>query len=394
MREFTEDEIRMIRELAKEMREEANSDLPMEENMQISLAGRVENVDEQKEIAGICAGIRDFDDMMRQLAEEDPREVILRSLADSGLKDKTPEEQYTVLEGTLKTLTAELEKNPDYKAEVQVSADSDTAPDQVTDEALEQLKQKLAEYLDQFALMHGGEAVSEQLFAKLSATMGEDAFGALKDGLADDEQRYYMALSVYILRLQGKLESVPPEMDGHGIGAAVAAFIASARARMEGFFGKISWEDVLAMLKRIASAALTLLICTAIVVTAAKAAEFVFVLSAWIIGYGVIGTAIAAVLAVACGIKLADVLSDLKDDTARTLEELGSFAAEKYWIVRRWIAETAIPRLREFLDHLKYTVFHEEEACKEETEETCEEKAEEEECAAEEELDEELVVEA
>ena len=94
------------------------------------------------------------------------------------------------------------------------------------------------------------------------------------------------------------------------------------------------------------------------------------------------------------GVVKADAYGHGAIETARTLEELGSFAAEKYWIVRRWIAETAIPRLREFLDHLKYTVFHEEEACKEETEETCEEKAEEEECAAEEELDEELVVEA
>ena len=65
--------------------------------MQISLAGRIETVDEQKEVAEICGGIHDFDELLAQLEAEESREQIRKALDTSALGEQAIDWQYAVL---------------------------------------------------------------------------------------------------------------------------------------------------------------------------------------------------------------------------------------------------------------------------------------------------------
>lgn len=91
---LNEDEIRLVCQLAEELKQEANGNLTIEENMQISLAGRIETVDEQKEVAEICGGIHDFDELLAQLEAEESREQIRKALDTSALGEQAIDWQY------------------------------------------------------------------------------------------------------------------------------------------------------------------------------------------------------------------------------------------------------------------------------------------------------------
>ena len=82
--------------------------------------------------------------------------------------------------------------------------------------------------------------------------------------------------------------------------------------------GKIPWDKVLEILKRIATAAMTVFVCVAVAVIVFKVQKVVFFLAAAVLGYGVIGILAAAALSVGCGIKTVDWLLEMKERTKVT----------------------------------------------------------------------------
>lgn len=351
-RKISENEIRMIQELVAEIKNERNPEYSLEENLRISLSSRVENIDEEEAVEEICGGIQEFEDLFEQLnKKEDRKAFIVETLNQSELNQKTVQEQYQFLAGVMETFAKEAAEHPEYDLE-ELDSFCIKKEDDISVEELEELKELVAEYLDEFSLLHG----EEQAFDDLFATMGKEASEKLLKAYENQDEKYYMALAIYILQMQGKLESLSSGMGAREIGAKVAAFFASLKARLEGFLGKVPWEKVLETLKRIATAAMTVFVCVAIAIVVFKVQKVVFFLASAVIGYGIIGILAAAALSVGCGIKTMDWLFEMRDRTVEVAKEVADFAVEKYKVVKQWIVETAIPALKSFWQKLKEKV--------------------------------------
>lgn len=354
-RKITENEIRMLQELITEIKSEVNPELSLEENMRISLSSRVENIEEEKAVEEICSGIQKFEDILEQLNQkEDRKAFLIEILNQSKLNEKTVQEQYEFLAEVMETFSKEMTEHPEYDLE-ELESFCIKKEGEITVEDLEQLKELVAEYLDEFSLLHG-EAQGIEVFDGLFDTIGKEALEKITKVYEEKDEKYYMALAVYILQMQGKLESLSSGMGAKEIGAAVAAFFASFKARLDGMLGKIPWDKVLEILKRIATAAMTVFVCVAVAVIVFKVQKVVFFLAAAVLGYGVIGILAAAALSVGCGIKTVDWLLEMKERTIEVLKDVKDFTIEKYEVVKKWMIETALPALKEFWKKLKEKV--------------------------------------
>lgn len=139
---LSENEMKMIEQLTAEIRNEANEELSREENMQISLASRVEDIDEQKEVADICNGIREFDEVMSQLEEGDRVEHIMYVIDSSGLQDKIIKEQFAILAESMEAFQADLiSRGYDLGELKELKIEKDR---EVTEEDLHKLKNQVA----------------------------------------------------------------------------------------------------------------------------------------------------------------------------------------------------------------------------------------------------------
>lgn len=351
-RKITEYEINMLQELIAEMKGEANPELSLEENMRISLADRVDNIDEESVVEEICGGIEKFEDVFEQLNQKENRKTfIVETLNQSELNDKTVQEQYEFLAGVMETFLKEAAEHPEYDLD-ELESFCIKKDGEITVEDLEQLKDLTAEYLDEFSLLHG----EIQAFDGLFETIGKEASEKLSRLYENKEEKYYMALAIYILQMQGKLESLSSGMGAREIGAAVAAFFASLKTHLDGLLGKIPWEKVLETLKRIATAALTVFLCVAVAVIVFKVQKIVFFLASAILGYGIIGVLAAAALSVGCGIKTVDWLLEMKNRTVEVALDVKDFVVEKYGVVKQWIVKTALPALKDFWQKFKEKV--------------------------------------
>ena len=349
-RKISESEIRMVQELTAEIKSEVNPDLSLEENMQISLADRIENLDSEKAVEEICDGIHKFDDVLEQLDQkEDRKAFIVETLNHSELNEKTVQEQYTFLAEVMETFAKEAADHPEYDLE-ELDSFCIKKDTEITVEELEQLKELVAEYLDEFSLLHGEEEAFETLFAAMGKEAQEKLYNIYEN------EKYYIALAIYILQMQGKMKSLSAGIGAKEIGAAVAAFFAAMKARLAGALGKIPWEKVLETLKKIATAAMTVFVCVAVAVIVIKVQKAVFFLASALIGYGMIGVLAAAALSVGCGVKTVDWLLGMRDRTVEFFEEGTDFVVEKYGVVKKWFLETALPALKEFWKKLKEKV--------------------------------------
>ncbi len=351
-RKITENEIKMLQELTAEIKSEVNEELSLEENMRISLANRVENIDEEKAVEEICSGIQKFEDILEQLDQKEDRKAFLvEILNQSKLNEKTVQEQYEFLAGVMENFAKEAAEHPEYDLE-ELESFCIKKDGEITVEDLKQLKELVAEYLDEFSLLHEDTEVFDGFFD----TIGREACEKIEKIYENPNEKYYMALAVYILQMQGKLESLSSGMGAREIGAAVAAFFASFKAKLDGFLGKIPWDKVLEILKKIATAVMTVFLCVAVAVIVFKVQKVVFFLAAAVLGYGVIGILAAAALSVGCGVKTVDWLIGMRDRTVEVLTDVKDFVVEKYGVVKKWILETALPALKEFWQKMKEKV--------------------------------------
>lgn len=356
-RKITENEIRMLQELVAEMKGERNEELSLEENMRISLAGRVENMDEEKVVEEILGGIGQFEDVFEQLSsdqKEERKAFIIKTLEQSGLNEKTVQEQYAFLAEVMESFSKEVAGHPEYDLE-ELESFCIKKDGEITVEDLEQLKELVAEYLDEFSLLHG-DAQEMEAFDGLFESMGKEASEKILKAYENKDEKAYMALAIYILQMQGKLESLSSGMGAREIGAAVAAFFASCKARLDGFLGKIPWDKALEVLKKIATAAMTVFVCVAVAVIVFKVQKAVFFLAAALLGYGTIGILAAAALSVGCGVKTVDWLLGMKERTVEVFTEAKDFVLEQYKVVKQWVMETALPALKEFWKKMKEKV--------------------------------------
>lgn len=344
---LTEKEINMVSELAGEMKKEASDKLSLQENMEISFASRVEGIDEKREIEELCSGIHDFDELLKQMGTDNEKNRIIDTLERSGLADKSIEEQYAILAEGMEAFKANLtERGYDLRElqEFEVKKDGE-----ITEGDLETMKDLMAEYLEEFALLHGEPEVMEKFFRSI----GEDTLEKMLEAYESDEERYYMALAIHILELQGRLDPAMARMGARGIGAATASFIASAKVHIKGILGKISSEEVVSMLKKIAGAALTILAGVAITAAAYVVGRFFAGLMLILFGYGILGTITSLVFGALGFVSAAEGLHGLWEDAKESAQRAGNYAAEKWNTVKNWIVETAIPALKSFWEKVK-----------------------------------------
>ncbi len=347
---LTEKEIKMVESLAQEMQKEANDDMSLEENMQISLAGRTENLDEKEEVSNICKGIRDFDEVLGQLEAGGGKDAIIKELERSALNGKSTEEQYRALAEALESFQADLaSKGYDFEGmkSLEIKKDED-----VTEDMLDGLKALVGEYLDKFSLLHGEAELMESFFQAIGVKDCEK----LLQAYGNEERKYYMALAIYILHLQGDLSYMPLGMGAREIGVNVSASFASAKAHIEGVMGKIPKEEVLEKLKKIAGAALTILAGAAIGLAAFKIGQLVFWLSSMVFGLGLAGILVAVALSVACQVKTIDVLLKTWEELKEITSDAKEYLEGKYVVVKQWVLEEAVPALKEFWEKLKEKV--------------------------------------
>lgn len=344
---LSEKEINMVSELAEEMRKEACDRFSLQENMQISFADRVEELDEKKEIEELCSGIHEFDELMKQMGTDNGKPMIIETLERSGLAGKSMEEQYAILAQGLQAFQADLtEKGYELGKlkDLEVKTDAE-----ITQEDLNTMKDLMAEYLEQFALLHGEPEVMENFFR----SMGEDVLEKMLEACEKDEERYYTALAIHVLVLQGRLDPDMARMGAKGIGAAAASFIAAAKVHIKGILGKISSEEVISTLKKIAGAALTILVGVAITVAAFAVGQFFAGMMLVLFGYGIIGAITSLVFGTLAFIGTADSLCGLWEGAKEAVEKAGNYAADKWNIAKNWIVETCIPALRSFWEKVK-----------------------------------------
>lgn len=377
---LSEKEINMVSELVEEMKKEASDKLSLQENMQISFANRVEESDEKKEVEELCGGIHDFDELLKQMGTDNEKSMIIETLERSGLADRSMEEQYAILAEGLEAFKADLsEKGLDLGGlkDLEIKKDGE-----ITEEDLKIMKDLMAEYLEQFALLHGEPEVMEKFFRSL----GEDALEKMLEAYENDEEIYYTALAIHILELQGRLDPAMAGMGARGIGAGTASFIASAKAHIKGILGKISSEEVISTLKKIACAALTILAGAAITVVAFEVGRFFAGLMLILFGYGILGVITSLVFGALGFIGTADGLYGLWEDAVEAVEKAGSFAGEKWNLVKNWISGTCIPALKAFWERVKgaaVCIFSSQAAAEEEETESTDEDEMEEEAFAE-----------
>lgn len=339
-KQLSESELNMVYQLAEEMEQEANEALTLKDNMEISLAGRIDTVDEQLEVREICRGIHEFEELYKELEEENSREKIRKLLDQPEFSDKSISDQYGLLAESMEAFLGDMkEKGYDIGEFGNLKIKKDK---EISEEDLRVLKDFVAEYLDQFALLHGEAEAAERLFQAVGAQVSEE----LLEAFENSDKKYYIALAVYILQIQGKIDYIPAKMGARGIGISVSASSAAAKTHMDGILSRISWKKVLNKLKKIASAALTLLLGLAAAVTVYEVGKTVLFLSAGFFGYGVLGITAAIVLMVVSQIKAGEFLTGFWSSIREAAEE-------KSEAVRDWITETAIPALKEFWETLK-----------------------------------------
>ncbi|GFH91745.1 hypothetical protein IMSAGC002_03004 [Lachnospiraceae bacterium] len=349
-KKLSEKEIKMVGKLAAEIKREASDKLSLEENMRISLASRVEGIDEKKEIDELCSGIHDFDQLLGQMETDGEKAMIIETLERSGLSQKSMKEQYTILAEGMEAFKADLAaKGYDLGQVKDVVIKKD---EEVTEEGLNAMKNAMAEYLEQFALLHGEQEVMEKFFRSI----GEDVLEKLLEAYENDEERYYTALAIHILQLQGELEPSLAGMGARGIGVSAAAFIESAKVHIKGILGRIPKDEIMTKLKAIASTALTVLVGVAIVALAYETGKFFALLMTIIFGYGIIGTIASLVVGFLFATAMADALYGLWEDAKEAAEEAKDYMTIKLAMTKIWMREEGIPALKEFWEKLKEKV--------------------------------------
>lgn len=344
---LTEKEILMVQELAAQMKEEAGNALSLEKNLQNSLASRVEGLDTSVVISDICAGVDEFEAAYKKAQDGDINEIIINKLT-LALKDKEDLEKYQILTELFETFSRQV--NGLCEEELQAEVDFKTKSE-ITQKDLQELTIAVAEYISEFALL----SIDTEPAKAMLNLLGDEMVEELKDVVWNEQAKYYMALSIYILKVQGKIVSIPADVTAKEIGISAAAFMKSESIKLAGILGKIPWSKVLEKLKVVAAVALALLAAAVVIATSFIVGETVFLLSQAILGFSIIGTIVSVGLALIAGGKTADALVDLSDQVSMAAEVAKEKILEWYEYFSKWLKEKAIPELKTYWNHMKTT---------------------------------------
>lgn len=190
----------------------------------------------------------------------------------------------------------------------------------------------------------------------------------------DDSHRYYLELAMYILVAQGEIHEIPEVSGGleeqtpYSIGAMIAAVFEAIKAKLAGIKGKMTWDNVKSVLKKIFKALIDVL----------KAAGCVYLLY-FLFGPNVLAflTKVAIVFWVLWAVnclsewvksgnarefwiktwaKIKNITADAAEKTRNAGQALHSwYRAFIAWIKEKvhWIKETANNKLDNFIETYK-----------------------------------------
>lgn len=330
MKKWTKQQLEAAGKLAQELREQADPQKTVEENMQEALLWRVDDIDAAQVVSQLCEGIQSFHGNLKK-AQNQGLPALVDEKLESILDGRTEEEQAQVL---YELLTA-------FAQAAQVQA---PAPSGQVDE----LKQQVREYLCEYGVLNLGSEGAELLLREL----GRKELEELTQAQSKVNQEQYTALAFYLQKLQGELETVPDGLTPQEIGALTAAAYKTNQTILDGLLGKLDWERVKRILMMIAGAA----IITIMTIAISKVAVFTGTFTVWVVegvvGMGVIGTIVGAVFGYGV---IADII-ETTIDTAQSIAHMthlddGVKAAA--CTLRKWFQETVRPKAVQFWSKVK-----------------------------------------
>lgn len=345
---FKEEEVKEIIALAQELENEANDNLPLKDNLYMSLTARLDDIDVSKIVQEIWEGAETFQHWMQEGEETDTKDAIEKILEQSPVNEKSIEEQYEIFSGVLAAGMDVIAKNPEYglKPVTDVKIKKEGG---ITEADLKILKEAVIEYLDQFSVLSLENPFTEAVFDLIGKNAGEE----LEKVFEDENKKYYVSTAVYILQRQGKLSSISQEMGAREISIGITAAFEAAKVKVKGILGKIPWQKVKEKLKKICSTALTLLVGISIAVVAVAVFGVIFRVMSDILTFGIFGIIVTIIVAMFGGYKVIEALTYManyvKDVISNTLEEISECTAK----MREWIHETLLPKLRKFWENIR-----------------------------------------
>ena len=325
---WTKQELDMAERLAQELQEEEQFDLDKKQSLKDSLMSRIEHVDADRVIEELQAGI-DMFHMSFEAVQKDGMEAVAEKTLDEMLKECKDEEQEEFLFDILSACAQAADRQ---------------VPDGLEEKKdLSVLKKAVIEYLCEYSVLY----LDCETSFKLTEKLGEENIQKLVDAEETFEKEIYMALAVYILKVQGRLENVPAQMTEREIGISVAAAGYKEKTIWEGIAGRLDWKEVEKQLKLIAGTAILALLTVVTVKVAAAGTLLIAGFVHAVVGIGMVGILVGFMMgigAAGCFVKkMLQVGEKIGEWTG--VNEKGKEVAEQFKI---WFYESLKPALEEF----------------------------------------------
>lgn len=325
---WTKQELDMAEQLAQELQEEEQFNLDRHQSLKESLMSRIEHVDAERVIAELQAGI-DMFHMSFEAVQKNGIEPVAEKALDEMLKEYKEEEQGEVLFDILNACAQAADRQ---------------VPDGLEEKKdLSVLKKAVIEYLCEYSVLY----LDCETSFRLTERLGEENIQKLAEAEDTFQKEIYMALAVYILKVQGRLESVPAQMTEREIGISVAAAGYKEKTIWEGIVGKLDWKAVERQLKLIAGTAILALLTVVTVKVAAAGTLLIAGFVHAVVGMGAVGILVGMMMgigAAGCFVKKMLLVGEKIGDWTG-VNEKGKEAAEQF---QRWFDETLKPAWEEF----------------------------------------------
>ena len=204
--------------LAAELRAEMDPALTVTQNMERSLRMRMTDLDAEKVVRELCAGIDNFHNALED-AKAQGLDGMIRKNVDKILEELTEEQQRTLMMNILQTCAA---------------VSDDRVPENMD---LETMKEAACTCIGEYSLILTGSDAFEKMTELDAQTM--DAITQVSQSAQDEA---LAALAVYMLSASGDLDSHSENLDAEQIGAKTAAALAAHSAVVEAAEAETEYE--------------------------------------------------------------------------------------------------------------------------------------------------------
>lgn len=254
MLNLNKDEMQKVYELSTKMWNARRQNVPVRENLIQALRDELpEKEDCEAAVDSLRSGGNMLDSNLEKLDTESLSSV-LEGIVDRSIAGLDTQAQYQWLSGLLNSCLQTAKDNLGGTNYIFVPVENATEADVTA------LKAQVIELVETFGLAMIENLDTAGVMNAFSFTAEEQRM--LQDSATDETLNDYMELALYILYEQGEIEglrSLPGGISLEALGATFRAALRIARIKLDALLEKISWENVLKALNKIASVLLTVL---------------------------------------------------------------------------------------------------------------------------------------